>query len=137
MYSNGDMRQNVAVRRHGPPMSTLATARDIGLAIRRRRHALGWDQARLAQAVGASRQWIVEIERGKPRAELERVLRTLAVLGLTLAIEEHDAKPSQIASATAVASRPPIDIAAIVERASQPPAWLKTDQPLASAAKRR
>ncbi|HVJ61367.1 MAG TPA: helix-turn-helix transcriptional regulator, partial [Tahibacter sp.] len=72
-------------------MTVLATPRDIGLAIRRRRKELGWDQSRLALAAGASRQWIIDIEQGKPRAELERVLRTLAALGLTLAIDEHDA----------------------------------------------
>ena len=109
-------------------MTALATPRDIGLAIRRRRKELGWDQARLAQAAGASRQWIIDIEQGKPRAELERVLRTLAALVLTLAIDEPDAAPSsRIVSAVAVASRPLIDITAIVERASQPPAWLKSN----------
>lgn len=110
------------------PMTALATPRDIGLAIRRRRQELGWDQARLAQAAGASRQWIVEIERGKPRAELERVLRTLAALGLTLAIDEHESGlSSRIVSTVPVAPRPPIDITAIVERASRPPAWLKSN----------
>jgi HTH-type transcriptional regulator/antitoxin HipB len=62
----------------------LRTPTDIGLAIRERRRALGISQATLAAQVGVSREWIVEIEGGKRRAEIGRVLRTLEVLGLTL-----------------------------------------------------
>lgn len=65
-------------------MSNLRTSADLGAVIRQRRKALGWDQAALAQEVGVSRQWIIEIEKGKPRAELQLVLRTLNVLGLQL-----------------------------------------------------
>ena len=43
-------------------------------------------QQQLARAAAVGRQWIVEIEAGKPRAELGRVLRTLAALDLSLTI---------------------------------------------------
>lgn len=60
---------------------------DIGLAIRERRRHLNLDQEALARRVKASRQWIVEIEKGKPRAEIGLVLRTLDALGLALSID--------------------------------------------------
>ena len=43
-------------------------------------------QQELARAAAVGRQWIVEIEAGKPRAELGRVLQTLAALDLSLTI---------------------------------------------------
>lgn len=117
-------------------MAALVTTRDIGLAIRRRRKELGWDQARLALAAGTSRQWIVDIEQGKPRAELERVLRTLAALDLSLTVEAHETPARPAPSLRTVTPRPPIDIDAIVERASRPPV-LRDAVHTASAAKRR
>ena len=41
-------------------------------------------QQQLARAAAVGRQWIVEIEGGKPRAELGKVLQTLAALDLSL-----------------------------------------------------
>ena len=43
-------------------------------------------QQQLARAAAVGRQWVVEIEAGKPRAELGMVLRTLAALDLSLTI---------------------------------------------------
>ncbi|MFC7520025.1 helix-turn-helix transcriptional regulator [Xanthomonas populi] len=57
---------------------------DIGNLIRATRKRRGWDQARLATEIGASRQWIVDIEKGKPRAELQLILRALHALGLEM-----------------------------------------------------
>ena len=44
-------------------------------------------QTALAERVGVSRQWVAGIERGKPRAELGMVLRTLEILDLEVTIE--------------------------------------------------
>lgn len=60
----------------------IRTDTDLGLVIRARRQELGLDQASLAERAGVSRQWIVEVEGGKPRAEVALVLRTLRALGL-------------------------------------------------------
>ena len=55
-------------------------------------------QQQLARAAAVGRQWIVTIEAGKRRAELGKVLQTLAALDLTLSIrgegipETHPAK---------------------------------------------
>jgi HTH-type transcriptional regulator / antitoxin HipB len=65
----------------------IASATDLGLVIRDRRKALGLDQRTLAQRVGVSRQWIVEIESGKPRAEVGLVLRTLRALDVEIDVK--------------------------------------------------
>lgn len=59
---------------------------DFGLMIRQARRARGLTQQQLARAAAVGRQWIVEIEAGKPRAELGKVLQTLAALDLTLSM---------------------------------------------------
>jgi len=81
----------------------LRTPTDIGLAIRERRRSLRLSQATLAKRVGVGREWIIEIEKGKRRAELGRVLRTLEVLGLVLRTEEPaSVRPAEATPATAV-----------------------------------
>jgi y4mF family transcriptional regulator len=69
----------------------VKTVADIGQLVRQRRHRLGWDQRRLAKEAEVSRLWIIELEKGKPRASAELILRTLRVLGLSLLIEEAGA----------------------------------------------
>ncbi len=67
-------------------MPTISTPQNIGQTIRSRRKQLGWDQAKLGDHVGVSRQWIINIEQGKPRAEIGLILRTLHVLDLSMYI---------------------------------------------------
>jgi len=101
----------------------LRTPRDLGALIRDRRRKLGLDQRALAERIGVSRQWVVEIEKGKPRAELGLVLRALAALDVHLAVD--DAAPRGAATGAnprAVASAPVVDIDAIVTRARAPAA---------------
>jgi len=85
-------------------MDRLKTPRDLGVIIRQRRKALHWDQARLADRVGVSRQWVIEMEKGKPRAELQLVLRTLNVLGLVMTVADVEGE------AAAAASEMPLDL---------------------------
>jgi HTH-type transcriptional regulator/antitoxin HipB len=70
----------------------IRTPRDLGALIRDRRRTLGLDQRTLADQVGVSRQWIIEVERGKPRAEVGLVLRTLEALGVRLATATRGAR---------------------------------------------
>ena len=74
------------------PMLTRTPA-DLGAFIRERRTKLGLDQRSLAQKVGISRKWIIEIEKGKPRAEIGLILRTLKALGVSLELSDGT-KPS-------------------------------------------
>jgi len=86
------------------------TAADIGAIIRERRRKLRLDQRTLAKRVGVSRDWILDVEKGKPGAGLELVLRTLGALGLSV---EVSAMPAPRAGRGASA----VDLDRIVERA--------------------
>lgn len=61
---------------------------DLGAAIRDRRRQLNLDQSDLANQVGVSRKWVIDIEKGKPRAEIGLILRTLDALGLRLSVDQ-------------------------------------------------
>lgn len=58
----------------------------LGRAIRGRRKAAGLTQSDLADAAGTSLRFVSEVERGKPTARLEGVMRLIAELGLGLYI---------------------------------------------------
>lgn len=91
----------------------IQTPEDVGRAIRARRTELGLDQGSLARLVGVSRQWIVEVERGKPRAEMGLVLRTLSALRLELTL-----KPAKAGAAAPEVFAPGlVDLDVLVERA--------------------
>ena len=85
---------------------TIRTTADLAGLIRDRRKTLELDQKTLAARVGVSRKWIVDIEKGKARADLGLVLRTLEVLGVRL-------QPVTVSKATGS----PVSADAIVEAA--------------------
>ena len=62
----------------------IRTPADLGALIRRTRKELRLDQSTLAKKIGVSRLWLVEIEKGKPRAEIGLVLRALDALHVNL-----------------------------------------------------
>jgi HTH-type transcriptional regulator/antitoxin HipB len=74
MLANDDIQDPMLIR----------TPADFGAILRDRRKELKLDQATLAKRIGVSRQWIIEVEHGHPRAELALVLRALDVLDLHL-----------------------------------------------------
>ncbi|HUH54333.1 MAG TPA: helix-turn-helix domain-containing protein [Rhodanobacter sp.] len=93
----------------------IRTPQDIGALLRESRKKAGLGQAELARRIGVSRQWVVEVERGKPRAEMGLVLRALNTLDnpLQTGLAPH--------SYGRVADAPDIDIDAIIDAARQPP----------------
>ena len=93
---------------------TLKTSQDIGLAIRQARRQRSWSQAALAAQAGVGRQWLVEVEHGKPGAELGLILKTLNALGLALKLDEGS-QPSAADDEALV----PIDLDDLIERARQ------------------
>jgi HTH-type transcriptional regulator / antitoxin HipB len=93
----------------------LRTSKDIGALIRQRRHELDLSQLELAERVGVSRQWVVDVERGKPRAELGLVLRTLDVLDVRLHVDGGPQAKEKALSGPAGA-----DVDAIVRAARKP-----------------
>ena len=65
----------------------IRTATDLGAFIRERRTKLGVDQLELAKKAGTSRKWLVEVEQGKPGAEIGLILRTLKSLEISIDLE--------------------------------------------------
>ncbi len=93
----------------------LRTPKDLGALIRQRRHDLGLSQLQVAERVGVSRQWVVDVERGKPRAEVGLVLRTLDLLDVRLRVEEGSPpKPAKSPRPAAA------DVDAVVRAARRP-----------------
>jgi HTH-type transcriptional regulator/antitoxin HipB len=62
----------------------IRTATDLGAFIRERRTKLGMDQISLAKKAATSRKWLVEVEQGKPGAEIGLILRTLKSLEISI-----------------------------------------------------
>jgi HTH-type transcriptional regulator / antitoxin HipB len=90
---------------------------DLGASIRERRIKLGLDQGFLAKRAGTSRKWLIEVENGKPRAEIGLVFRTLKALGLTMAISDTtaDVKPKR-----ARTTGQPVDINRVIDSLKRP-----------------
>ena len=61
--------------------------KQIGQLVRSIRRAQGLRQDQLAAAAGVGVRFLVEVERGKPTAQLGKVLAVLDALGCTLMIE--------------------------------------------------
>ena len=94
----------------------IRTATDLGAFIRERRTKLGWDQVSLAKKAGTSRKWVVEVERGKPGAEIGLILRTLKSLEISI---DLDADTSVATSPLGKAKAP--DINSVLDSLKKPP----------------
>lgn len=62
----------------------IANAREFGAAVARARKALDLTQRDLALAIGTGERFIVELEAGKPTAQLEKALAAARAVGLRL-----------------------------------------------------
>jgi HTH-type transcriptional regulator/antitoxin HipB len=94
----------------------IRTPTDLGAIIRDSRIKLGLDQKSLADRIGVGREWIVEVEKGKPRAQIGLVLRAINALGIAL-----DAHPETIPQErSARAGDTSVDIDSIVAAARTP-----------------
>ena len=80
-------------------MMRIRTAADLGAFIRERRTKLGMDQIALAKKAGTSRKWLVEVEQGKPRAEIGLILRTLKSLGVSVDLKADSHETPTISNA--------------------------------------
>ena len=68
----------------------IRTPTDLGATIRDHRRRQSMDQQELAQKIGVSRQWVIEVEKGKARAQVGLVLRALDALGVALSLVVGD-----------------------------------------------
>ena len=71
----------------------VRTPADLGALIRTTRKKLWLSQLALAKRIGVSRLWVIEIEKGKPRAEIGLVLRALEALNITLSARTEAQTP--------------------------------------------
>jgi HTH-type transcriptional regulator/antitoxin HipB len=90
----------------------IRTPADLGTLIRTTRKKLRLDQSTLAKKIGVSRLWLVEIEKGKPRAEIGLILRTLNALRITLNAATETQSPKHPEST--------VDIDRIIATAREP-----------------
>lgn len=90
--------------------AVVQSSGDLGLVIRARRRELGLDQHELASMIGASRHWVIGIEKGKERADVGLLLRTLRALGLVVLVQPMPT----------LTTGDPVDIDRVIERARKP-----------------
>ena len=67
-------------------MTKIYEPQDIGVIVRKKRTELGLTQPQLADMCGCGTRFISELENGKPTMQIGKVLETLHVLGLDVAI---------------------------------------------------
>jgi ribosome-binding protein aMBF1 (putative translation factor) len=65
-------------------MSIIRTSADFGRAVAEARRALGLTQRQLALAINSGERFIVDLEAGKPTAQLGKALRAARAVGLNL-----------------------------------------------------
>lgn len=80
----------------------VKTSKDLGALVREQRTRLALTQEELAERVGVSRLWIVQLEKGKPTAQIGLVLRTFQELGIALDAAASSTAPSPRPGAAAV-----------------------------------
>ncbi len=78
---------------------------DVAMAIRARRRQLKLRQLELAKEAKVGREWLVDLEHGKPTVELGRVMRTLETLGLEISVRATEAPPPWTVPLTAAAAK--------------------------------
>lgn len=71
----------------------VSTAADLGRIVREQRRASGLRQIDLAGIGNTGNRLIVDIEKGKPTVQLQKVLDLLDLLGLELVVRQKTARP--------------------------------------------
>jgi y4mF family transcriptional regulator len=62
----------------------ISTSLEFGARLARARRALGLTQRDLALAIGVGERFIVDLERGKPTAQLDKALAAAKAAGMRL-----------------------------------------------------
>ena len=78
-------------------MDTLRihSTEELGAFIRQTRKALGLRQGELAGVANVGLRFIVDLERGKPTAQVGKVLQVLAILGCPVTVAPPPGIPSR------------------------------------------
>jgi y4mF family transcriptional regulator len=64
----------------------ISTAEEFGVAVAQARKALGLTQRELALAINSGERFIVDLEAGKPTAQLGKALAAARAVGLRLTL---------------------------------------------------
>jgi HTH-type transcriptional regulator / antitoxin HipB len=107
----GRKRRTGRRKREAEKAMRLRTPEELGVLVREKRRALKLSQSAVAKPAGTSREWIVDLEKGKPRVQLSLVLRTLVVLGIAIETQDEERKPRK-----ARAQRAAVDIDQILKK---------------------
>jgi len=91
------------------------SVRELGMRIRDQRLELGLSQAALAERIGVSRSWVVQVERGNRGAAVGLVLQALTALGLILDLRGVDVQARPRTAEESALWSP--DLADILDRA--------------------
>ena len=76
------------------PIGNIMTATEFGRIVRENRTRQGLRQDQLAAAAGVGLRFLIELERGKPTAQLGKALAILSALGCTVEITAPPARRS-------------------------------------------
>jgi len=69
-----------------PQGAIVRSAADLGELVRQRRHTLALKQVDVAGLGSTGNRFIIELERGKPTVQLQKVLDVLNLLGLEVVV---------------------------------------------------
>lgn len=72
---------------------------DVSVLVKDQRQFLGLTQADLAARAGVSLRWLAGLEAGSPGASIDKVMRTLDALDITLGVDASSAVVSDQPSA--------------------------------------
>ena len=73
-------------------MAEIKSIKDIALWVKQERKRQSLTQKELSGLVGVSERFIVELEKGKPTAEVQKVLHVLNSLGANIQIHSRGQK---------------------------------------------
>lgn len=94
----------------------IRNARDLGLLIRDRRRTLRLSQAALAERIGASRHWVMDVEAGKETVEVGLVLDALSALDMSCSARPRTLSGDPDETSDANSGLPTVDFGAILAR---------------------
>lgn len=69
----------------------IRNTKELGLLLRSSRQEKALSQQALADSIGVSRHWVIDMERGKPTLEIGLVFRAIVALRLSIDIREAGA----------------------------------------------
>ena len=70
-------------------MTRIRTTEEVGAIIRTARKRQGYTQVELAEAAGVGVTYVINLEKGKPTAEIGKALHLCELLSISLFAEER------------------------------------------------